>query len=63
MTNGIDSSMCQVEALIKFLHFRGNRCGPLPFFQDGSPLTREKLNSTIRSLRALCNVSGYFTGL
>ena len=54
--------MCPVEVLLKFLHLRGNHCGPLSWFQDGSPLTREKLNSTICTLLPPCNVSGYFTG-
>ena len=57
------SSMCLVPLkLLKFLHYWGNRCGSLSLFQDRSPLTREKLNATIRSLLTLCNVSGYFAG-
>ena len=56
------SLLCPVEALLKYLHFRGSHDGPLFVFEDGSPLTREKLNLTISSLLALCNVSGDFTG-
>ena len=37
-----DSPLCPVEALLKFLGFKGSRCGPLFLFQD-------KLNSTISS--------------
>ena len=44
-----------------FLHFRGSRCGPLFLFLNGSPLARDKLNSTISSCLALCNLSGDFT--
>ena len=50
-----DSPFCPVEALRKFWHFRGSRCGPLVLFQDGYSLTREKLNSTISSF-AICRV-------
>ena len=49
------SPLCPVEALLKFLHFRGSRDGPLFVFQDVSPLTREKLNFTCLCF-AICRV-------
>ena len=57
-----DSALCPVEALLKYLHFRGGRPGPLFIFPDGSPLTRDLLNSKIRNLLVSCGVVADYTG-
>ena len=57
-----NSALCPVEALLKYLHFRGGRPGPLFIFSDGSPLTRDLLNSKIRNLLVSCGVVGDYTG-
>ena len=55
-----NSALCPVEALLKYLYYRGGRPGPL--FPDGSPLTRDLLNSKIRNLLFSCGVVGDYTG-
>ena len=57
-----NSALCPVEALLKYLYYRGGRPGPLLIFPDGSPLTRDLLNSKIRDLLVSCGVVGDYTG-
>ena len=57
-----DSLLCPVEALLRYLHLRGNNPSPLFVFKDGSPLTRVKLSSVIRNLLKVCNIEGDYTG-
>ena len=60
--NDFMTALCPVEALLKYLHFKGGRPGPLFIFPDGSPLTRDLLNSKIRNLLVSCGVVGDYTG-
>ena len=57
-----NSALCPVEALLKYLHFRGGSPGPPFIFPDGSPLTRDLLNSKIRNLLVSCGVVGDYMG-
>ena len=46
----VDGPICPVKALLPYLVLRGPTPGPLFLFQDGSPLSRPRLVSAVRSV-------------
>lgn len=47
----VPSLLCPVSAMLSYLTVRGNSDGPLFFFQDGRPLTRQRLVSAVKGGR------------
>lgn len=56
------STLCPIVAIIKYLNLRGPSSGPLFVNQDGSPLTRQALSTTIQSILQAAGVPGQFSG-
>ena len=54
--------LCPVHALAQYLHFRGSAPGPLFILSDGTPLSRQWLASSIRSIFSAAGVPGCFSG-
>ena len=55
-----NSALCPVGELLKYLYYRV--VIRRPFFPDGSPFTRDLLNSKICNLLVSCGVVGDYTG-
>jgi hypothetical protein len=55
------SSMCPVNAIIRYLHLRGPGAGPLFTNRDGSPLTRRAVSSSIQSILQTAGIPGQFS--
>lgn len=60
----IDSPMCPCTSISNYLKVRGSESGPLFLYRDGSPLSRQKLSSTLKSILGSasslpCNCSGF----
>ena len=51
-----------VRALVQYLHLRGSNPGPLFLLSDDTPLTRQWLASSIRSIFSSAGVLGCFSG-
>lgn len=56
------SPLCPVNAIIKYLHWRGPRAGPLFTQRDGSPLTRKAVSVSIKSILQTAGIPGHFSG-
>ena len=54
--------LCPVRALVQYLHLRGSNPGPLFLLSDGTPLSRQWLASSIRSILSSAGVPGWFSG-
>ena len=52
-----DRIVCPVTALLGYLALRGQQPGPLFLFQDGSPLSRQRLISQVNSALAQKGIS------
>ena len=48
--------LCPVKAMVDYLELRGGNPGPLLRFQDGSPLTRARLVSSLRTVLAQAHI-------
>ena len=59
-TGGQD--LCPVRALVQYLHLRGPAPGPLFRLADGTPLSRQWLACSIRSIFSSAGVPGCFSG-
>ena len=51
-----DRQLCPVSAMVSFLAARGSGQGPLLHFQDGRPLTRQRLVSALREALSQANI-------
>ena len=45
--------LCPVQAMLRYLHIRGNSSGPLFKYSSGTPLTKQALTTETRSLLSL----------
>ncbi len=56
-----DNAICPVSALMAYVRMRGPNGGPLFQFQDGTPLSRSRLNSRVRQALTSAGWKGHFT--
>ena len=54
--------LCPVCAVVQYLHFRGSASGPLFLLSDSTPLSRQWLASSVRSIFSSAGVPGCFLG-
>ena len=57
----MDSDICPVAALMKYLWLRGPRDGPLFVYPDFSPLTKSKLNLKLQTIFRNSGLPGHYT--
>lgn len=57
-----DTCMCPLEAIISYLEARGSTSGPLFLHLDGTPLTRQTLSSTLKSILDSAGFSSAHSG-
>ena len=57
-----NTSLCAVQALMGYLHLRGNKPGPLFVHENGSYLTRDHLIAWMRDAISLLGLNGNYSG-
>lgn len=56
------ASICPFVAISNYLEARGSESGPLFLYSDGSPLSRQKLTSTLQSILHSAGFTGAYSG-
>ena len=58
-----EGSVCPIRAFGDYLALRGSSEGPLFTFNDGHPLTRQKLSSMVQSILHTAGYTGSYSGI